>query len=105
MNIMAIRLAINEGYIYLAPSERKNIIDCIRLLENAHSKDGRLHSGAFQRALGLSRNTTAHALNLLMSARIIKPQQYGRMRLYSLLSGYKLRLKQKTRKIGRETDN
>jgi len=101
---MAIRLAINGGWLYLTPKEEKNIIACIKALENAKTHDRRLHTSAFMRVLNQSMNTTAHALNILMSARIIKPQQYGRVRLYSLIGGYRTILKQKTRKIGKHKE-
>jgi DNA-binding transcriptional ArsR family regulator len=102
---MAIRLAINGGWIYLTPSEKKNMINCIKLLEDARTEDRRLHTEAFRRALQLNKSTTTHTLDLLKAAGIIKPEQYGRMRLYSLISGYKSRLRGKTKKIGRGADS
>ena len=101
---MAIKLKINGGWIYLTPTERKNIEGCIKLLENTKSKDERLHTGAFRKALGISKDATTHTLDLLKCAGIVKPQQYGRMRLYSLISGYRQRLKEKTCKIGEDKE-
>lgn len=98
---MAIRLKINTGWLYLTPTEEKTIIGCIKLLENARTQDHRLHTMYFQAKLNVSPQTSAHALNLLMTARIIRPQQYGRLRLYSLISGHRQRLKEKTSKIGK----
>lgn len=99
---LAIRLALNGGWIYLSKSERKNITDCIELLENADTQDKRLHMGAFVEGLGLNRRTSTHALNILMSVGAVKPQQYGRMRLFSLKAGYRTLIKTRTRRIGKD---
>ena len=99
---MAIVLKINGGWIYLTPTERSCINQIIKLLELTETKDKRLHTRFFQDKLGVSDNTTAHALNLLMSAHIIKPQQYGRVRLYSFVSGWRERLREHTDRIGKD---
>jgi len=102
---LATRISINGGWLYLSPGEEKNLINCIKLLENARSHDGRLHSGAFRKALRLSKSSTAHSLGICVSARLMRPNQYGRMRLYSLIKGYRKRLKDITRRIGKEALN
>lgn len=102
---MATALKINGGWLYLAPKERRCINEIIKLLVNAKTKDNRLHTSYFQEKLGVSDKTTSHALFLLMGAHIIKPQQYGRLRLWSLVSGWKARLNEKTYKTSNENES
>ncbi len=98
---MAIVLRINGGWLYLTPKERRCINEIIKMLENARG-DMRLHTRYFQDRLKVSVNTTSHALHLLMSAHIIKPQQYGRVRLYKLIGNWRAVLKERTSKIGKD---
>jgi DNA-binding transcriptional ArsR family regulator len=99
---MSVRISINGGYLYLTPSELRNIINCVKLLENAQTRDRRLHADAFSIALKLDKRTRTQALLILMSAGIIMPEQYGRMRLYSLVKGYKEKLRSKTRELSKQ---
>jgi hypothetical protein len=99
---MGIELHINRGWIYLTPIERRCISEIINLLENTDNRDKRLHTRFFQDRIGVSAGTTAHALNILMSVHVIKPQQYGRVRLYSLCVGWRERLKKHIVKNGKD---
>lgn len=95
----SIRLSLGRGWIYLNRSEEKTIRNCINLLEHANTRDNRLHTEAFCKALKLDRRTIGHTLMLLVAIGVLRVQQYGRMRLYGFTSGYKTKLKQKTRRL------
>ena len=99
---MAIKIRINNGWVYLAPTEKRCIIGIMQLLENARTRDKRLHTRYFQDRLNVSSNTISHALFLLCAAHILKPQQYGRVRLYTLVRGARYKLKTITSKIGKD---
>ena len=93
-----LNINIGHGWKYLTAKQSCVLDAIIKCLENETRGDKRLWTGAFVEKIGINYNTLSRVLGYLVSARIIQHKQYGRLVLYSFITGWRKRLKEVTKR-------
>lgn len=97
---LKLTLHMGNSWRYLT-SVQSNILDkIIKVLKNAKTQDKKLCTSDIVKAVGFSWDTINRVLMMLVSARILRDEQYGRVVLYSFCVGWENRLKQNTQRRG-----
>lgn len=100
---LKLTIYIGRGWKYLTNTQSVVLDKIISVMQTAKTRDKKLCTSHLVKLVGINYNTLSRVLGYLVSARILRAEQYGRVVLYSFTKNWKTQLKKVTKKRGVES--